>query len=95
VAVNGDASAVIDDLATPVGHQRDGDVGGMTGHRFIDRLVDNFVHEMVQARRARRADVHTWSLPDCFESFKDLNVFSAVLFGGLCHVAGFPSPMNG
>jgi hypothetical protein len=50
---------------------------------------------MVQAGRACGTDVHTRSLPDGFESFENLNVLGAVLFGGLRHVAGFPSPMNG
>jgi hypothetical protein len=70
-------------------------VGGVPRHGFVDGVVDNFVHEMVQAARACGTDVHTRSLPDGFESFENLNVLGAVLFGGLRHVAGFPSPMNG
>ena len=53
---DGDAAAVVFDRHRAVVVDRDGDMRGMAGHGFVDRVVDDFVHHVVQPaeRRCRR-----------------------------------------
>ena len=76
--VDGDAATVVDDLATAVGEQGHVDAAGVAGHGLVDRVVDDLVHEVVQAAGARGPDVHAGPLADGFESFEDRDVLRAV-----------------
>ena len=42
------------------------------GERLVDRVVDDFVDEMMQARPAGRPDVHGRALADGLEAFETL-----------------------
>ena len=57
----------------------------IAGKRFVDGVVDNLVHQMMQAARARRADIHTRPLAHRFETFEDLNVRTIVVIGFVNH----------
>ena len=48
VGVDGDAAAVIADAYPAVRLERDVDLGGVAGHRFVDGVVDDLVDEMMQ-----------------------------------------------
>ena len=48
--VHGHAAAIIADVDHAVLVQRDFDIAGMTCQRFIDAVVEHFLHEMVGAR---------------------------------------------
>ena len=65
----------------------------ITGERFIDGIVDHFVHEMMQAAAARAADVHTRAFANRLEPFEHLNVGGTVGRGGtvvrLGHLRGW------
>ena len=74
VHADGDADSVIGYRQTFVRVNRDGDVVASAGHRFVDRVVDDFPHQVVQASRRRVADVHAGSFPNRFEPFEDANI---------------------
>ena len=90
--VDRNASAVVDDFATPIGQQRDVNTRGVSGHCFINRVVDDLVDQMVQARWTGRTDIHAGSFAHRLETLEDRDVFCAVLFGGFRHALGFPLP---
>src|SRR5919108_4938237 len=61
-----------------------------TRERLVDRVVHNLVDQVVEASRARRADVHTGSQTDGLEALENGDV--------LCGVGGFShqkSPASG
>jgi hypothetical protein len=49
------------------------------GHGFVDRIVDDFPHEVVQAHVPRRADVHRGSQSHRFKSAEDFDRLRVVL----------------
>ena len=79
VLVDGNAAAVVDDRDRVVDVQRDVDLVAVAGERLVDRVVDDFVDEMVQPRRAGGADVHRRALADRLEAFEDLDFVRAVV----------------
>ena len=56
--VDGNAAAVVDDGDGVVDVDDDVDLLGVAGESLVDRVVDDFVDEMVQPHLAGRADVH-------------------------------------
>ena len=58
---------------------RDVDFGAEAGQRFVDRVVDDLVDEMMQSGRPRGADVHRRALADRLEAFEDLDALRAVI----------------
>ena len=79
VDVDRDAAAVVDDAQAAVGEDRDLDVVAVPGERLVDRVVDDLVDEVVQTARTGRADVHSGTLANRFESFENLDVVCAVV----------------
>ena len=78
-----DAAAVVidpDDVVLFDGHL---DVGAVARERLVDRVVDDLVHQMVQAALGRRADVHTRALAHGLEALQDLNLAFVVGLGDL------------
>ena len=57
----------------------------IAGKRCVDGVGDDLVHQMMQAARARRADIHTRALAHRFETFEDLNVRTIVVIGFVNH----------
>ena len=90
VLVDGDASAVVDDLDAAVCLDRDLDVVGVAGQGLVDGVVDDLVHQVVQAAFAGGSDVHARALADGFQALEDGDVRCAVglfAFGGLLVVS--------
>ena len=85
--VHGNAATVVNDGDGVV--FMDGDVDGcaVTGKRFVDRVVDDLVHQVMQAARAGRADVHARTLTHRFQAFENLNLLATVLSFVLSHVS--------
>ena len=81
--VNRNTAAVVVDAATAIGQQGDVDTGAIPSHRFIDRVVDNFPDQVMQASKTSGADVHAGALADGIEALKNLNVLGAVVGGWL------------
>src|SRR5256885_3802511 len=54
VEVGRDAAAVVVDRAGAVGIERDEHLRGMAGERLVDRIVDDLVDHVMQARSEER-----------------------------------------
>ena len=76
----------------------DGDfnLGGESGQRFVDRIVDHFIHEMVQTQIASRSDIHRGTFAHRFhpaEHFDGVGVIvvlsAAVISGNRCQASVF------
>ncbi len=78
VAFDGDAAAVVFDRDRAVDVDRHADGGGVAGHRFVDRVVDHFVDEVVQAAGGRVADVHAGPLADVLQVAEVLKILGRV-----------------
>ena len=93
VDVGRNATAVVADRAGTVGIERYGDFLGITGERFVDRVVDDLVHHMVQAGAVIGiADIHARPLAHGIEPLEHLDRFRVVIGGcgalltnGFCH----------
>ena len=53
--------------------------GAVAGQRFVDRVVDDLVNEVVQTALACGADVHPRALADCFQSLEHLDLSGGVI----------------
>ena len=79
VHVGRNAAAVVDDADRVVEMNRDVDFGAVAGERFVDRVVDDLVNQVMQTGRPRGADVHRRALANRFKAFEDLDAFGAVV----------------
>ena len=79
VLVDGYAAPVVDDRHRIVDVERDVDLIAVAGESLVDRVVDDFVDEMVQPLRPGRADVHRRALADRLEAFEDLDFVRTVV----------------
>ena len=61
-----------------VGIDRDVDDLGVTGHHFVDRVIDDFVHQVMQAADVAVADVHARSFADVLEIAHVAHLIDAV-----------------
>ena len=76
---DGDAAAVVLDRHRAVVVDRDGDFRGIAGHRLVDRVVDHFIDEVVQAAGGRVGDVHARPLADVLQVAEVFQVLGAVV----------------
>ncbi len=77
-------SPVIFDRHRSIGVDRHFDVLGIASHRFVDRIVNDFIDKVMQAPRRNIPDIHGRALPDMFHVRKMLQVFGrivAIAFG--------------
>ena len=79
VLIDRNAAAVVDDGDRTVDVNRDVDLVAEARQRLVDRVVDDFVDEMVQAGRPGRADVHRRPLADGLEAFENLDLVGGIL----------------
>ena len=84
VAIDRDAAAVVDDRDRSVDVNRHVHLVAESGQGLVDRVVDDFVHEVVQAGRTGRPDVHRGTLPDRFQAFQHLDAVGRVVGDVLC-----------
>ena len=71
VLVDRDAAAVVTHTQAPVGQNRHLDVVADPGQRLIDRIVDHFVHAVVESALACGANVHARAFADGFETLEN------------------------
>ena len=83
--VDRDAAPVVGDGDGVIGVNGHLDMAAVTGQRLVDGVVDHLANKMVQAARARRADVHARTLADRLKPFEDLNVRAVVMIRFCCH----------
>ncbi len=81
VLVDRDAAAVVDHRDRVVDVDHDFDPVTEAGLGFVDRVVDDLVDQVVQARLAGRADVHGWPRADRLETLEDLDLARVVDVG--------------
>jgi hypothetical protein len=71
--INRHTAAVINNSKGAVLHDRDFDMGAVPCKSFVDRVVHDFVYEVVQAALTCRSDVHAGTFANGIEAFKDLD----------------------
>ena len=79
VSIDRNTTAVINDRHGLVDVQGDADLIAEAGERLVDRVVDDFVDEVMQAERTRRADVHGRTLAHGLETLEDFDLVRAVI----------------
>ena len=81
--VHGDAAAVVGDGDRPVRVDRHVDMRAEAGQRLVDGVVHDLVHEVVQAGRGGRADIHARALSDRLEALEHLDLRGVIVLFGL------------
>src|SRR6202007_1073291 len=78
------------------------DSGGMAGHRFVHRVVEDFRRQMVIGALIGAADIHARPPADRFQPLKDLDILGGVVaafLGGraeqIIHLTGSPWACRG
>ncbi len=87
--VDGNAAAVVDDGDGIVEMNGDFDLVGVTGERLVNRVIDNFVDQVMQAEFARRADVHGGTLAHGFHAAEHFDGVGGVVGVGRSQVSRF------
>ena len=75
------SSSVVSYRAGSVLVDLDDDLVTETVDRFIDCVVNDLPHQMVQTSCVNGTDIHSRSLPDGFKTFQNLNTAVVVLVG--------------
>jgi len=88
VHLDGDAAAVVGDAYAAVRQQPDVDGVAVTGEGLVDGVVDDLVHEVVQASLTGGADVHAGPLAYGFKAFENGDRAGVVRAG--VHLRGHP-----
>ena len=81
--VNRDAAAIVGDAQAAVIVDLHMDVVAKTGERFIDAVVDQLVDEVVQPFAAGIADVHAWPGANMGGVAQNVDMFRAIVVGGV------------
>ena len=89
VLVHRDAAPVVADRHHVARLQAHLDGAGKACRRFVDAVVDDLVHQLVQPVRAGRPDVHAGPLADRLQAFQYLNVAGRIL---ALHTVPHPLP---
>src|SRR5699024_4065775 len=71
VHVGRDATAVVGHATAAVRQQGDVDAVAVAGHGFVDGVVPDLPHQVVEARDPRAADVHAGALAHVREALED------------------------
>ena len=73
------AAPVVFDRDAPVGLDLDRELRAVTGHGLVDRVVHDFLYEVVQAAGRRIGDVHTRTLTDVLGALEHLDLAVVVI----------------
>ena len=79
VDIDRHAATVVADGKRAVGVQGNADGGGVSGKRFIDAVVDDFLREVVGAGGV---GVHPWPFADGVQAFQDVYIGGAIAHAG-------------
>ncbi len=85
--VDGDAAAVVDHGNGVVDVNRDRDCVAVSGQRFINRVIDDFIHQVMQARFHGGSDVHGRAQADSLQTFENLDA-GRIVNSHWCHFFG-------
>ena len=78
--VDRDASAVVHHAHAAVRQNRHFDVRRVAGKRLVDGVVDDLIHQMVQAARAGGADIHARADTHRLKAFQHPQIGRVVVF---------------
>jgi hypothetical protein len=78
VRAHRDATAVVGDGEGSVAVEADRDLAAVTGHRFVNTVLNELIDEVKCPGRPGGAHVHCWTLSDGLEARKDCDVGGAV-----------------
>ena len=78
IMLDRDATPIVDNLDSPVGEKGHFDPGGVSGHRLVDRVVDDLPDEVMEPSRAGGPDVHPGPSLDGLETLEHGDVFGFV-----------------
>ena len=87
--VHGDAAAIVRYFDDVAGLDGDLDVGAVPGQGFVDGVVHDLVHQMVQAGRTGGTDIHAGAFAHSLQTFQDLDLCAAVGMVGGGFAVGF------
>ena len=76
--VHGNAAAIVGDGDGVAGVDGDGNVGAVAGQRFVDGVVHDLVHQMVQTAGAGGTDIHAGPLAHGLQTLKNLDLRGVV-----------------
>src|SRR5260370_22682369 len=79
MTIDGNATAVVDDRNRTVDVDRGVDLIAESCQRLVDRVVDYFVDQMMQAGGSRRPDIHGGALTDGVEPFENFDFIGGVV----------------
>ena len=68
---NRNTTAVVSNLHAAVGKQTNLNLGGITRHGLVDRVINDLPNQVVQTAHAGRTDVHTGAFADRFQALQD------------------------
>ena len=89
---DGHAAAVVGVHEAAVRLDRDVDLRGVAGHRLVDRVVDDFPDEVMQAAGIGRADIHPGPAADGLETLEDLDAVGGIVTLTRLHHVGRADP---
>ena len=90
VHINGNPSTVVAYPYRSLFGDRDIYVVAVAGKSLIDRIVDYFIDQVVQAPGASRTDIHTRSFSDRFKPFEDLDIAGIIFSFFFRHIKFLP-----
>ena len=64
-------------------------VRAIAGHGLVDTVIDNLIHQVVQAAFADIADIHGRALAHSLKAFQNLNTTGRILLLGRFHLLVF------
>lgn len=97
VHVHGNAASVVNHRNAVVGVNRDDNFTGIACKRFVNTVVNDFIHKVMQPALPRIADIHAGTFSDGLQAFQNSDIACGIigrrlhlrcLFGGnfiFCH----------
>ncbi len=79
MSFDGNTATIILDRDRAIIVNGDGNLRGETGHRLVDRIVNHFVNQVVQATSRRITDVHTGAFTNMFQIRQMLQIGRPIL----------------
>ena len=80
--VYGDTTTIIGNGNRVTGIDGHSNIFTVSGQSFVNGIIHNFIDQVVQTGRRSRSDIHTGSFSDCFQTFQNLDLLSAIF---LCY----------
>jgi hypothetical protein len=74
VHIHWDSTTVVGDFDPALGGYKHVDVIAVTGESFVNRVVDDFINEVVKTTWTSGADVHTRTFANSLKPFENLDV---------------------